>query len=529
MSNQAHRQRLATLLAAGDVAAADRLLKRWRAEQANQLEPRLLRSRLSLLQGEFRDARDRATESVGHFHCPPSFALEALNSLRSFAAHDEMITFGERYGLCNDMPAQDLALAASTFSSIGASTLASQWVELAVSKAPEDTICRVNRALIHIYSGRVDEAEHDLESVVSGAQDSAMAHWLLARLRRQDATTQHVERLRDRLGRAGLHPVDRAFLHFALFNELDDLGETDAAMSALNDGCATILSVRRYDPNEQKQLCDNILQTFANRPTVAPGSAHNEHVPIFIVGMHRSGTTLLERMLGASTDVYGYGESERLTVAIRYAANAAGTGLIDRRMLASVPKLDFAAMGAFYQALGRQRIGSARYVTEKNPGYFQHIGFIRHALPHAKVLHMRRTPMDLCFANLREMFGAAVSHSYDQQDLAHYHGQYQRLMAFWHQQYPGFVLDVDYEALVRDPVTESQRIWAFCGLEWHEGIIDTATRPNRAVSTLSALQVRQPIHTGSIDRYKAYAHHLYPLRDALTAQAIHNGVDPNIR
>jgi tetratricopeptide (TPR) repeat protein len=519
MSNPAQRQRLAALVAAGDLAAAERLLKRWQTEQPNQLEPRLLRSRLSLLLGQYRDARDRATQAVGRYHCPPALALDALNCLRSFAAHDEMIAFGEGYALCKDMSAQDLALAASTLSSVGASALARQWVDLAVAKSPDDSVCRVNRALVHIYSARVDEAERDLEYVIDGAQDSAMAHWLLARLRKQDAHTQHVARLRDRSSRTGLHAVDRAFLDFALFKGLDDLGETDAAMNALNDGCASMRGERRYNAHGHTQLCDAIVQAFANYTALDPGTIAGGHVPIFIVGMHRSGTTLLERLLGASPDVYDYGESERLAVAIRYAANTCGHELIDVPMLTGVPRLDFAEVGKFYLALGKRRIAASRFATEKNPGYFQHIGFIRHALPQAKVLHMRRAPMDLCFANLREMFGAAVTHSYDQQYLAHYHGQYQRLMQFWHQQFPGFVLDVDYETLVRDPIAESKRIFAFCGLDWQPGIVDIATRSQQAITTLSALQIRQPIHTASIDRYKAYAHHLGPLQEALLAQA----------
>lgn len=513
-SEARQRRRLEQYAAAAAFDAATQLLDRWQAEQPAALEPALLRARVLMLQGRYRASRDVALAAIGELRCPAQLALETIHCLRDFAAHDALLDWADRFDARGGMPARDLALAAASLSTIGASELALAWVDEALAREPTDTICRVNRALILSYLGRVDEAEAELEQVIDSGQDAAMAHWLLARLRRQSPGHDHVDRLRARLSWTSLLDADRAHLQFALFKELDDLGIIDQAYAALDAGCTLMQRQQPYDASAERRQADAIIAAFPVARTHTAPTAGGP-VPIFIVGMHRSGTTLLERLLNASDEVCAYGESQRLLAAIRYAADRRWEPANDARLYQCAGELDFALLGEHFVGEGRRRIGTSRFATEKTPGNFKHIGFIRHALPQAKVLHLRRDPVDLCFANLRELFADGVNHSYRQQDVAHYHGEYQRLMQHWRDNYPGFVLDVDYEALVRDPVGQSQRVFAFCGLDWTPDVIDLVSQRDGAVNTLSALQVRQPVHATSIGRWRPYAHHLQPLLRAL--------------
>ncbi|HEY6940757.1 sulfotransferase, partial [Dokdonella sp.] len=411
------------------------------------------------------------------------------------------------------LPGPDLARIAGALATVGADALTRDWVEDAIARAPEDATCLVNRALLRSYAGDFVGAGADLERVIASPADPAIAHWLLARLSRQRPDANHVERLRARI--EGADAADREYLQFALFKELDDIGDLDGAWAALDEGCRLVRARAPYDRAAHERLFAAIARTF---PLDGPSAAVRADAPqpIFIVGMHRCGSTLLESMLATHDAVYCYGESQRLSGALRHAADHACTALLDEALVEAAPRLDPALVRDRFPDAGRHLVGDARFVTEKAPGSFQLVGFIRQALPAAKIVHLRREAVDLCFANLRELFGDGVAHAYAQDDLAHYHGLYTGLMAHWHRVHPGFVLDVDYEDLVRDPLGTSQRVFEFCGLDWHPRVVEPEAWASRSINTLSSVQARQPVNRSSVGRWKRYADRLQPLRDALT-------------
>ncbi|UXI70147.1 sulfotransferase family protein [Tahibacter amnicola] len=508
------RQMLEAHIAQGRFDAALVLLEQWQGQAPRQLLPELIRARLEFMQGRYRAARARFLQAVQERECAPSDVLELVNGLRLFVAHDAMIAWAESYPHRNALRAVDQVLAAASLSTIGAQDLARRWADEAVAKAPDDGICRVNRALILNYAGDFDAARADLDHVLGGPQESAMGYWLAARVSRQTPDRNHVGALRERLGRSTLHPRDREFLYFALFKELDDLGDRPGAWEALSAGCRVARTRAPYDAAMQERLFAHLRQPIRAVPVADPPPV-GAPVPIFIVGMHRSGTTLLESMLSAHPEVHAYGESQRLSAALRLAADRYCQGVIDDGLAQRLPDLDYRAARDSFLGEGRRLVGQATHVTEKMPGNFQLVGAIRHALPHARVIHMRRDPMDVCFANLREHFADGVSHANSAVDVAHYHALYRGLMAHWQEVYPGFVLDVDYESLVTDPVAESRRVYAFCGLPWDDGVTDPARWAGRAITTLSSLQARGTIHRNRVGGWRAYAQWLEPLQEAL--------------
>ena len=516
------RRRIESHVANGRFDAALAAAAAWCERSPALLEPELTHARVELAADRYRAAHARATAAIRARECPPALALEVVNCLRLLVAHDALFDFVAGYACWNDVAPADRARVAGALSTIGAMALARGLADSAVAAAPDDAVCRVNRALISSYEGDLERARVDLEHAIAGVQNPAMAHWLLARLARQTAQSNHVERLRRQLVAAGADEAYKEYLHFALFKELDDLGDTESAWAALEQGCAAVRRRLPCEHAEREHLFAAIKRQFAAPPRATGSTVATQPRPIFIVGMHRSGTTLLESMLAAHPDVHAYGESQRLSGALRHAADHYCHALLDERLVAQADALDWSDVACRYLQEGRRTVGGARFVTEKMPGNFQLVGFVRHALPQAKVIHLRRDPMDVCFANLSELFADGVNHSYALADLARFHAGYTDLMRHWHRVYPGFVLDVHYEELVADPAVVSRRVFRFCGLEWRPDVIEPAQWTARNINTLSSVQARQRVSGASVGRWKRYSRWLEPLRRELAAQ----GSDP---
>ena len=211
------------------------------------------------------------------------------------------------------------------------------------------------------------------------------------------------------------------------------------------------------------------------------------------------------------------GELSDLPHQLRWVADRHGQAILDHALLDAMPGLDFAELGKRYLEQSQWRANGRPFYVDKLPPNFMLVGCIRRALPRAKVVHMTRDPMDVCFSNYRAMFGDAYGYAYDLQRLAHHHGQYKRLMQHWHQAIPGFVLDLPYSELVLDTEGACRRLLDFCGLPYEAGCLDHTRNPS-SVATLSSAQVRQPIHTRGIGEWKQYERQLQPLREALARQ-----------
>jgi hypothetical protein len=514
MTPDRYRQRFAQQLRDGLYVAAAKTLGEWQARLPAAFEPRFHQIQLHLLNGACRSARDTAAELMVRTDCPPRLALEAALCLKSFALHDLLISWAGRYTQREHMPARDIAHVATTLSGVGAHALALEWADLAVAKSPGDAVCEVNRALILSYLGEFDRSRVGLERVIATSKHQAMAYWLLARLRRQTPETQHVAAMRQLLAETGMAVEDRAFLGYALFKELDDLGDHAQAWAALHAANQAARISSPYHATAQEHVFSAIKGLRLPEPAAAGGQGEADQVPIFIVGLHRSGTSLIERILGASPDVHDLGETDRLSAALRYGADIYCERVPDLSLLSRASRIDYKQVSRVFDQAALAQSGGKRFVTEKSPGNFLNIGFIRQAMPHARILHMRRDPIDLCFANYREHFAAQVTHTHTLEDLVHYHGLYRDLMRHWHDRFPGFILDVDYEQLVRDPEAESRRVYAFIGLDWRADAVAIERRSTQPVATLSSVQVRQPVNTASIGRWRPYAPWLGTLIDA---------------
>jgi tetratricopeptide (TPR) repeat protein len=350
-------------------------------------------------------------------------------------------------------------------------------------------------AELHADEGRFAEAEQLYEQAIAVAPEFAEAWAGIAHGRKMTVADAGwfaaVERLI-----AGNRPArEEIHLRFAAGKYLDDVRAYDEAFAHFKR--ANELARRfgaSYDRTAQERVTAEQIATSAAVRTAASASRK----PVFIVGMPRSGTTLAEQILAAHPMAYGAGERD-------FWENAQARG--DRNA---------AALAAEYERLIDGLAPDAERVIDKMPQNFLHLGLIHAAFPNARIVHMRRNPLDTCLSIYFQHFKRTHAYSHELQDLAHYYGQYQSLMRHWRRALPAdALLEVVYEDLVAEPEAGARRLLAFVGLPWDPRCLDFHRAPRR-VMTASKWQVRQKINTNSVARWRNYEKHLEPLQRLLT-------------
>lgn len=411
---------------------------------------------------------------------------------------------------------------ASLVSASGEQRLAAALVSRALSLAPMDSRARYLSGVLCQFEGDPERAETELALCLHLAPAFAQAHWMLSGIApREGGRAPRVARIRAVLADTGAGSQAEAYLQFALHNELHALDQHEAAWQALARGNAVRRARVPYDAQAGAALLQAIAQrcdaAFAAQTAPVPTVQGDAPVPVFIVGMHRSGTTLLERILAGHPQVADGGETQLFAAQLAQAADHGIAGALDAlalQRLAHAGDADFAAIGAGFIEASRWRMRGRGWFTEKQPPNFLNVGFIARALPQARILHLVRDPVDTCFSNLRTYFGRAAPHAFDMHELAEHCNGYRRLMRHWHAVLPGRVLDVRYDALVAEPEAVARRVFDFCGLAFDPAALDVARRGG-SVATASHGQVRRGILRDRGGAWRPYAAHLAPLLDRL--------------
>ena len=363
--------------------------------------------------------------------------------------------------------------------------------------------------------GRLEEAEEACDRAIALDAREYRGYLLRSELRVQTAERNHIEPLRRELARPGLEDGARVLLGYALGKELDDLGRYEEAFSCFALAASTRRRHLAYDVAADERAFRSIAEAFPpNAHALARGRIDSSRF-VFVVGLPRSGTTLLERILTGLPGVRSNGETDNFERAVR-AAVPAHRLPADRHAAAALGRaaaIDWDSIAAHYLRLADPD-GAGQVIIEKLPLNYLYLGAIRRALPQARLVLLNRCAVDVCFAMYRTLFGEAYQFTYDFGDLARYYAGYSSLIAHWRGAFGEALHEVAYEDLVGDPARTAQGLARACGLSWRESAL--AVESNGAVClTQSAAQVRRPIYRSSLGRWRHYRGQLGPLIEAL--------------
>jgi tetratricopeptide (TPR) repeat protein len=381
---------------------------------------------------------------------------------------------------------------------------------------PANHLLSFTRANVLRYLGQLEAASAGYEQCLRLRPDFADAHWAIATLRQPDPAAR-LARLRAARDHHPDGSLEQAHIEYALFHELDALGDTDDAWEALARGAAIMHAGIRHDVAARQARISNLMHPGWH-PADAGEAAESQPLPVFLVGLPRTGTTLLDRIIGNHGWVTSVGERNDLAASVSEACDRFFTGMPDETDPEWIKDIDHRRVGQLYLERLRRHSSATALAVDKNPSNLFNIPLILRSLPQAKILVMRRDAMDSAFSNLKELFqGNAYPYSYGFADLAAHVGMAQQWIRYWAEAAPANIRVVDYESLVGDTEATMASVLDFLGIPGQPGLADI-TRNEAPVATASSAQVRAPIHGRGIGAWKRYARQLEPLRAALEGQ-----------
>lgn len=382
--------------------------------------------------------------------------------------------------------------------------LAAQAFGRAVELAPRYAPYRFNLATALVAAGDIDQAETHLEAAIAVDPRHWKAHLTLAQLRRQTAEHNHIARLEALLADVGDDEEERTFLNMALAKEYEDIAEYRHAFSHYVQGKSAGKASRNYSIHDDEAIFAALQSVVPD----APGQSHGYDTdePIFVIGMPRTGTTLIERIITSHPDVFSAGELHNFGMAYKFGTRSETDPMLDLRTIELTSRVDWREVGEAYLNSTRPATGQKPHFLDKLPHNFLYAGFIAQALPKARIICLRRDPIDTCLSNLRQLFSAKApyyGYSFDLLDTGRYYVLFDRLMAHWKNVLPGRILEMQYETVVDAQEESSRRVIDFCGLSWNDACLSFENNP-APVNTASAVQVRAPVYRSALKRWKKY-------------------------
>ncbi len=513
-------QEVTRLLQKGDLNAAAILCDRLTVDFPEYLPAWHSASFIALCRGQLATASQMIQQALAGSPYDPRYLLQRARVLAAERRLPESCETAAAAEAAAASEPQLLDAIGSFYSSIGEYPRALQAYSNALARDPTQAIYWFNRATVQRFLGKLEQAEQDYDRAIALRPNDFEAYANRSQLRKQTPDRNHIDVLERQLATNITSWRGEVQLRHALAKEYEDLGRYSDSWHHLEKGARLRREHLQYDVRYDTDTVDWIIESFPSAP-VEPVKGCLSSEPIFVVGLPRSGTTLVERILGSHSRVLAAGELNHFAAALVSAAVARNGGkpLPRPQLIAATRDLDFAALGADYLDRTRPATFARPHFTDKLPLNYLYCGLIRRALPNARIVHVTRDPMASCYAMFKTLFKDGYPFSYDLDDVARYYIGYRRLMDHWHKTLPGVIYDISYESLVRDQQGASRRLIAACGLEWEDGCLEFHRNPT-VTTTASAAQVRRPIYDSSLQQWRHYESQLAGLLRQLRAAGI---------
>ena len=389
----------------------------------------------------------------------------------------------------------------------------------AIELDPDHPGAHRNLGVAYKALGRFAEAASEFQRAIELDPNFAAAYQNLRDVRDGAASDVDVGAMETLLRSPSTSQDDRIRTHFALGAAHEELGDFDRAFDHFANGNALKAKAVNYRPENTERAIARAIDCFDGETLRrTAGAGYRSDVPVFVVGLPRSGTSLVEQILASHPDVFGAGELNYVERLVRGAP---------QRLDMEKGFPDYAAdagddlwrlLGESYVAAVEEDAPAAARIVDKLPGNYQFLGAIRAMLPEARIIHCLRGPLDTCVSCFTTYFVRGQGFTYDLANLGAHYRLYGRLMDHWRSVLPGTILEVRYEDVVSDLEASARRMVDFCGLEWNPACL-RFHETERPVATASATQVRRPIYTTSVGRWRRFEKHLRPLIDALGPDA----------
>ncbi len=396
----------------------------------------------------------------------------------------------------------------------GENDRAVKWLNKAIENNPAYADAYNN--LGHAFSdlGDIEKAIAAFRKSIELNPENEKAYRDLARNRKFTGHDEELRAMEAFYLKPGISNEQKMHLAFGLGKAYEDLGEYEKSIGTIIEANRLKRSMISFSLTEERESFTQIIELFsADFLARHEKDGFMDPTPIFILGMPRSGTSLVEQILASHPDVFGAGELDDLPELIRNLCPPLSSNKFPA-CLSNWNAGKYRKTGREYVARLRKHSQDAHYISDKLPHNFMNIGLIKLILPAAKIIHCAREPMDNCLSIFKNFFSHGQHYSYDMTELGQYYRLYQELMRHWVSVLPGFIFHLDYEKLVAEQEIETRKLLEFCDLPWDESCL-AFHQTRRNVKTASHAQVRQPIYRSSVRLWQHYAEHLQPLQQAI--------------
>ncbi len=433
--------------------------------------------------------------------------------------HSEAFALLDRYQQLLANSPLYLDMAARIFSALGLHARALLLFQQANQLQPGVDMFRANLAACSVLSGKVSDAKALYRELLQKYPQHQKNHYELSKLETAKDSV-HLQQMQEILQQTGLAAEKNIFLYYAIGKELEDLERWQESFQYYKLAGDAVAKVADYDVADDIAVIEKIIKVcnvewIANRPEPRASSQPTK-TPIFIVGLPRTGTTLTERIISSHSQVESADETFFMQLAIRHAAGAGGIGDVNALIIEKAAKKNIRQIAQKYMADVAYRLTEQPFFIDKYPYNFLYLGFIAKAFPKARIVYLRRNPMDACFAMYKQSF---FKFAYSLDNLGRYFVAQERLRHHWQAVLGEYLIEVDYESLVSDQENQTRLLLDKLGLEFESACLNFEKNPATS-ATVSTLQVREKMHSRSVHKWKYFSDELQPLKKHLEGAGI---------